>query len=50
MTAQETLFGGGPPEPPPAAGAAAPGAPLAERLRPHTLDEVIGQQHLLGPG
>jgi putative ATPase len=25
------------------------GAPLAERLRPHTLDEVIGQQHLLGP-
>jgi putative ATPase len=28
-----------------------PGAvPLAERLRPRTLDEVIGQQHLLGPG
>ena len=26
------------------------GAPLAERLRPRTLDEVIGQQHLLGPG
>jgi putative ATPase len=26
------------------------GAPLAERLRPATLDEVIGQQHLLGPG
>jgi len=25
-------------------------APLAETLRPHTLDEVIGQQHLLGPG
>ena len=25
-------------------------APLAERLRPATLDEVIGQQHLLGPG
>jgi putative ATPase len=24
--------------------------PLAERLRPSTLDEVIGQQHLLGPG
>jgi putative ATPase len=24
--------------------------PLAERLRPHTLDDVIGQQHLLGPG
>ncbi|TMH03294.1 MAG: replication-associated recombination protein A [Betaproteobacteria bacterium] len=26
------------------------GAPLAERLRPRTLAEVIGQQHLLGPG
>ena len=25
-------------------------APLAERLRPKTLDEVIGQMHLLGPG
>jgi putative ATPase len=25
-------------------------APLAERLRPHTLGEVIGQQHLLGEG
>ncbi|MBI3347938.1 MAG: replication-associated recombination protein A [Burkholderiales bacterium] len=26
------------------------GVPLAERLRPRTLDEVIGQRHLLGPG
>jgi putative ATPase len=25
-------------------------APLAERLRPRRLDEVIGQRHLLGPG
>jgi putative ATPase len=25
-------------------------SPLAERLRPHTLDDVIGQQHLLGAG
>jgi putative ATPase len=25
-------------------------APLAERLRPSTLDDVIGQRHLLGPG
>ena len=24
-------------------------APLAERLRPHGLEEVVGQQHLLGP-
>ena len=27
-----------------------PGAPLAERMRPRSLDEYIGQQHLLGPG
>lgn len=25
-------------------------APLAERLRPKNIDEVVGQQHLLGPG
>jgi putative ATPase len=25
-------------------------APLAERMRPHTLDEYSGQQHLIGPG
>ena len=25
-------------------------APLADRLRPRTLDEVVGQDHLLGPG
>ena len=27
-----------------------PKAPLAEALRPRTLDEVVGQKHLLGPG
>lgn len=27
-----------------------PKAPLAEQMRPRTLDEVIGQQHLIGPG
>jgi len=27
-----------------------PRAPLAEQLRPRTLDEVVGQSHLLGPG
>jgi putative ATPase len=26
------------------------GAPLAERMRPRTLDEMVGQPHLLGPG
>ena len=28
----------------------APGAPLAERMRPRTFDELVGQQDLLGPG
>ena len=27
-----------------------PAAPLAERLRPHAIDEVVGQAHLLGTG
>src|SRR3954452_6741742 len=30
--------------------AAAAVAPLAARMRPATLDEVVGQDHLLGPG
>ncbi|TYZ07665.1 replication-associated recombination protein A [Hymenobacter lutimineralis] len=29
--------------------APAPGAPLAERMRPRTLDDYAGQQHLIGP-
>ena len=36
---QQTLFG-----------AREDTAPLAARLRPRTLDEIVGQQHLLGPG
>ena len=35
---------------PPSATVPQAGIPLAERLRPRTLDEVIGQRHLLGPG
>jgi len=31
-------------------GKAQPPAPLAEALRPQSLDEVVGQRHLLGPG
>jgi putative ATPase len=27
-----------------------PVSPLAERMRPQRLDEVVGQSHLLGPG
>ena len=36
-----------PPSPRPTADTA---TPLAERLRPRSIDEVIGQRHLLGPG
>nr|WP_246477163.1 replication-associated recombination protein A [Actinokineospora xionganensis] len=34
----------------PTASARRPNAPLAVRMRPATLDEVVGQDHLLGPG
>ncbi|GAA4790967.1 Replication-associated recombination protein A [Corynebacterium canis] len=46
---QDSLF---PDEKPQAADYFHPGAhaPLAARMRPRTLDEVVGQQHLLGPG
>ncbi|NDD63783.1 MAG: AAA family ATPase, partial [Acidobacteria bacterium] len=26
------------------------GAPLAERMRPRSLDQFVGQSHILGPG
>ena len=38
----------GPAEPPPAKGSKV-GQPLADRLRPQNLPEVVGQDHLLGP-
>lgn len=34
----------------PAAADPAPNSPLAARMRPRTLDEYCGQQHILGPG
>jgi len=34
---------------PDASAAALPGKPLADRLRPKKLDEVVGQEHLTGP-
>ena len=34
----------------PQGGGPAPAAPLAVRMRPRTLDEVVGQEHLLAPG
>ncbi len=39
------LFG----EPAPSGGAP-PATPLADRMRPRALDEIVGQEHLLGPG
>src|SRR4051812_15741912 len=36
-------------DPPPPAAPPAEGAPLADRLRPRRLDEVVGQEHLTGP-
>jgi putative ATPase len=45
----DTLFDD---EPTPAAsgGHGRPGAPLADGVRPRTLDEIIGQDHILAPG
>jgi putative ATPase len=37
-------------EPESASGAPVPGTPLAERMRPRTLDEVVGQEEILAPG
>jgi putative ATPase len=36
-------------EPAPEVSGVDPGAPLAVRMRPRSLDEVVGQSHLLGP-
>jgi len=43
------LFAGDPPPPSPAAAPPPDSAPLADRLRPRALDEVVGQDHLTGP-
>ena len=47
----DDFFAPTPPEPP-RTGAAVhhAGAPLASRMRPRTLEEYAGQQHILGPG
>ncbi len=47
MSSASDLFGAAAPA---AREGAAPLAPLAERLRPRSIDEVLGQRHLLGPG
>ncbi|MFH1680098.1 MAG: replication-associated recombination protein A [Candidatus Eisenbacteria bacterium] len=45
MSASEDLFGK-----PPREAERPPRSPLADRLRPRTLEEFVGQKHLLGPG
>ena len=52
MPRQETrsLFGEPDDEPSPPDAPADPGAPLAERMRPRTLEEYVGQGHLLDEG
>jgi putative ATPase len=53
MTEQSSLFG---PDSTPSvkkaahASAASPDEPLAARMRPRALDEIVGQEHLLAPG
>jgi putative ATPase len=45
------LFGEIPARPSPSSkGPPTGGAPLAERMRPRSLDELVGQEHLVGPG
>ena len=39
-----------PPEKPPERAPSGGGGPLAARMRPRTLDEFVGQEHLLGEG
>ncbi len=40
-----SLFDTGPPDP-----AKVPKSPLADRMRPQSLEEFVGQEHILGPG
>ncbi len=47
---QSDLFGADEPPQPTDAFAVEADAPLAARMRPRTLDELVGQGHLLGPG
>ena len=43
------LFQNDPPPPPPRAATSPDNAPLADRLRPQRLEDVVGQEHLTGP-
>ncbi|HYC81551.1 MAG TPA: AAA family ATPase, partial [Solirubrobacterales bacterium] len=46
----DQLFDTGPEGPTAEAAAIPPDAPLAVRMRPRTLDEMVGQEHVVGPG
>jgi len=46
----EDLFGTGSEPGPPPPDEPLPDAPLADRMRPRTLDEYVGQKHLVGEG
>ncbi len=52
MTSQASFFGDAGASAPEAqtSDALPPGAPLAARMRPRTLDEFVGQEQLVGPG
>ena len=47
MKSTGDLFGS---QPDPTPRGKSPGTPLADRMRPQTLDEMVGQEHLVGPG
>ena len=47
---QDDLFPDPEPPPPGELPGNAPPAPLAVRMRPRSLDEILGQHHLLAPG
>ncbi len=49
LPAMADLLTGLEPEPSPNASGPGPDAPLADRLRPRTLTQVVGQEHLTGP-
>ncbi len=52
MPEQSSLFGSDHPQPAKktSSSGATPGEPLASRMRPQTIDEIVGQEHLLGAG
>ena len=50
MTEQTSLFGSDETPATSQTNSIKPAEPLASRMRPRTLDEIVGQEHLVGPG